>query len=400
MQQTSYKYDIVIIGLQPWNISLGSNCIDIAKVFSRFCRVLFVNRATDQRSELVNYLKGIKSLRFKPKINQFQLVNVQDNIWVLDTGIVLTSINLFKGKLYKFLLRRNNQKFASQIKRGITQLGFKDVILFNDNDFFNGQFLKEDLAPQLYIYYLRDYLIEQSYFMRNGKLMEQALIRKADYVFTNSTYLNNYAKQYNSSSVYVGQGTNLNIEHADQIYKRPLELEGINTPIIGYVGNLVTLRLDLELLENVVPMRKDLNWVFVGPFDKAFEKSILRQYKHVLFTGPKSQSDLPHYIDSFDVCLNPQLLNKTTIGNYPRKVDEYMLFGKPVVARKTDFTEELGDLVYTYEGQNDFLLQLDSALAEQVFSEKRTLRKKSAQSHTWENSVNSMFEAMGIIIKL
>jgi glycosyltransferase involved in cell wall biosynthesis len=282
----------------------------------------------------------------------------------------------------------------------MAQLGFKDVILFNDNDFFQGQFLKEELAPQLYLYYLRDYLIEQPYFKRNGKLMEQALIRKADYVFTNSTYLNNYAKQYNASSAYVGQGTNLNIEHANQLYKRPIELEGIHTPIVGYIGNLVTLRLDLDLLENVVPKRKDLTWVFVGPLDKAFEKSKLRHYKHVLFTGPKSQSELPHYISSFDVCINPQLLNKTTIGNYPRKVDEYMLFGKPVVARKTDFTEELGDLVYAYKGEHDFLLELDSALAEQDFSEKRTLRKKTAQSHTWENSVNSMFEAIGKMIKL
>lgn len=37
----------------------------------------------------------------------------------------------------------------------------------------------------------------------------------------------------------------------------------------------------------------------------------------------------------FDVCMNPQLVNEITIGNYPRKVDEYLALGKPVIATKT-----------------------------------------------------------------
>jgi glycosyltransferase involved in cell wall biosynthesis len=114
----------------------------------------------------------------------------------------------------------------------------------------------------------------------------------------------------------------------------------------------------------------------------------------VIFTGHKSQADLPGYISCFDVCINPQLLNETTIGNYPRKIDEYMLLGKPVVARKTEFTQELGDLIYQYENEDEFLQSLDYAISENAASCKIEERKMIASSHTWENSVKKLIETI------
>jgi glycosyltransferase involved in cell wall biosynthesis len=51
--------------------------------------------------------------------------------------------------------------------------------------------------------------------------------------------------------------------------------------------------------------------------------------------GAQDVNRLPEYIKASDVCINPQLLNETTKGNYPRKIDEYLAMGKPVVATKT-----------------------------------------------------------------
>jgi glycosyltransferase involved in cell wall biosynthesis len=53
-----------------------------------------------------------------------------------------------------------------------------------------------------------------------------------------------------------------------------------------------------------------------------------------IFLGAQDVNRLPEYIKA-DVCINPQLLNETTKGNYPRKIDEYLAMGKPVVATKT-----------------------------------------------------------------
>jgi glycosyltransferase involved in cell wall biosynthesis len=394
MKENRFKYDIIIVGLQPWDVALGSNCVDMAKIFSKTCRVLYVNRASDRRTELKKWFIGNTSKQSGGKRKGYKLSNVQTNIWVFDTGLVLESINFFKGGLFNYLLKRNCKKLAASIKFAITDLGFKDYLLFNDNDFFQGQFLKEELSPRLYIYYLRDYLINQPYFRKNGSIMERKLLEKADLIFTNSNYLQRYAATYNSSSFYIGQGCNLNITTTIENTVEPKDLVEIKKPIIGYVGNLVTLRLDLSLLEKVVSNRQELSWVFVGPLDDGFAKSKLRKLPNVIFTGHKSQVDLPIYISSFDVCINPQLLNETTVGNYPRKIDEYMLFGKPVVARKTEFTQELGDLIYQYETEDEFLQSLDHAIAEDASSLKIHQRKTIAGSHTWDNSVKKLVETI------
>ncbi len=394
MEENGFKYDIIVVGLQPWDVALGSNCVDIAKVFSKTNRVLYVNRPTDRRSELKRWFSGTPSKVLDAKRKGYKLSQVQSNLWVLDTGLVLDSINLFKGNLFKFLLRKNCKKLAASIKQAIADLGFSDYLLFNDNDFFQGQFLKEELSPQLYIYYLRDYLINQPYFKRNGSKMERELLKKADLVFTNSNYLQRYAAAYNSYSFYIGQGCNLNSTSAVELSDTPKELFDIKRPIVGYVGNLVTLRLDLSLLEKMASSRQELSWVFVGPMDDGFAKSNIKKLSNVIFTGHKSQADLPRYISCFDVCINPQLLNETTIGNYPRKIDEYMLLGKPVVARKTEFTQELGDVIYQYENEDEFLQSLDYAISENAASCKIEERKMIASSHTWENSVKKLIETI------
>ena len=47
--------------------------------------------------------------------------------------------------------------------------------------------------------------------------------------------------------------------------------------------------------------------------------------------------------------LNPQLLNEVTIGNYPRKIDEYLAMGKPTVATKTEGMSVFADYTYLAE---------------------------------------------------
>jgi glycosyltransferase involved in cell wall biosynthesis len=102
---------------------------------------------------------------------------------------------------------------------------------------------------------------------------------------------------------------------------------------------------------------------------------------------------LPAYSSRFDVCINPQLLNEVTIGNYPLKIDEYLAMGKPVVATHTRAMELFGDAVYTAENPADYPALLDKALAEDnnILREKRIAL---ANTHTWENSVRELLRAI------
>lgn len=64
----------------------------------------------------------------------------------------------------------------------------------------------------------------------------------------------------------------------------------------------------------------------------------------------------------FDVCMNPQLVNEITIGNYPRKVDEYLALGKPVIATKTLTMDLFTGYVWNCLGAEEYIQAINEAL--------------------------------------
>ena len=151
----------------------------------------------------------------KDKVNPLQQLN--DNLFVLTPPILTESIQRLPFKpIFNFFNKINNRRFARQILKYTKGLGFDDFILFNDNDMFNGQYLKELLNPSLSVYYIRDYLICQDYFKRNGIDAERELIKKSDLIVANSVFLKEYAHKYNSNSRFIGQGCDLSIFNAVQ----------------------------------------------------------------------------------------------------------------------------------------------------------------------------------------
>ncbi len=94
------------------------------------------------------------------------------------------------------------------------------------------------------------------------------------------------------------------------------------------------------------------------------------------------------------MCINPQLINEVTVGNYPRKVDEYLIMGKPVVATYTAFMQSFLPWVYLATGADEYNSALDKAIAEAGTPELISGRKAFAASHTWEASVQKIYESL------
>jgi glycosyltransferase involved in cell wall biosynthesis len=389
--------DIVIIGLQQWYTPIGSNCKNIALQFARHNRVLYVNSPLDRRTILrqkddPNISYHLKTLQKKEPA----IVPVGENLWSFYPSSVLESINWLPAPaspLFSWLNKRNNRKFATSIKEAITALGFSDVILFNDNDIFRGFYMKELLKPATYIYYSRDYLLGVDYWKKHGEKLEPLHIAKADVAVANSSYLTDMLKKYNPNSYYVGQGCDLSLFDVTQQYAVPTDMAGIKGPVIGYVGALNALRLDPGIIEHIARERKDWSVVLVGPEDEHFQKSVLHQLPNVHFLGRKDLKDLPAYIKAFDVCVNPQQVNVLTVGNYPLKIDEYLALGKPVVATATRTMEFFDSHTYLARNANQYVTLISKALAEDnhLLHEQRVA---FARSHSWENSVTAIYEAI------
>ena len=388
--------DFVIVGIQPWDIGIGSNCKNIALELSKHNRVLYINQPLDRITSIRyrNTTDVAKRLRI---INgkEDSLVKIETNLWTYYPKIIAESINkLPDGLLYNFLNRRNNKRFAKEIRKICGQLNFENVILFNDSLMFLGFYLKELLRPSLAIYYIRDNLTTQEYFKKHGLQLETLLATKYDIVVSNSDYLAQLLAPFNKNTFMIGQGCDFTLFNPQSINsERPFELATIQSPIIGYVGFLTSMRLDINLLESLAKESKDYNIVLVGPEDEDFKSSKLHQYKNVHFIGSKPEADLPQYINSFDVCINPQVINGMTIGNYPRKVDEYLALGKPTVATRTETMEYFSEHVYLCNTSSDYIANIKIALLENS-NEKKEKRIAFALSHTWKNSVDKIYQAI------
>lgn len=387
--------DIVIVGQQPWDTEIGSNCKNIAVEMSQHNRVLYVNAPLDRITAWRQKQDPKVAKRLRVIAGQENgLVLLLHQLWNLYPDTQIESINWIKHQgIFEWLNKRNNQRIAKSILKAIKELDFKQVILFNDNDMFRSFHLKELLLPSVSVYYSRDYMLAVDYWKLHGEKLEPELIAKSDVCVANSTYLADYCRRYNPKSFYVGQGCELDLFMQAANTATPTDVAKIPHPIIGYVGALQSLRLSIETIAHIAATKPDWQIVLVGPEDDDFKKSSLHQMKNIHFLGSKKPAELPAYMQSFDVCINPQIVSQVTIGNYPRKIDEYLAVGKPVVATETEAMGVFKDHTYLASNKEAYVTLIERALVENTQA-LATDRQQFAASHTWENSVAEIYKAI------
>lgn len=384
--------DVVIIGQQAWDLGIGSNAHNLATEFALENKVVYVNPPLDIKTSLS--LWKDEKVRNRLKIIfgiQEKLVQIKPNLYVYTPGILCLSINwIISKRLFKFLNKFNNNLFAKSIRKATKILEFKDFILFNDCLMFLGLYQKKLLEPKKYVYYLRDYLIYQGYFKKHGIWAEAKVIESADLVLTNSDFLRNYALKFNANSYNVGQGCEIELFNPKENLEIPSDLALITKPIIGYVGNMTSERLDIDLLYQISKRYPKFSVVMVGFEDKAFAESKLHRMPNVHFLGKKTPKQIPAYIKYFDVSINPQLINDLTIGNYPRKIDEYLAMGKPVVATATEAMEMFRPFVYLANTHSEYI-----ELIEKAYLENDSLKEKDriefARGHSWKVAIQAIY---------
>jgi len=391
--------DIIIIGQQPWDTEIGSNCKNIALELSKTNRVLYINSPLDR----ITFYRGKSDPKVQRRVNVIRhkedgLIRIQDNLWNYYPDCFVESINFLSSTaIFSFINKFNNRRLAKSISKAIQNLDFKNIILFNDNEMFKGFYLQDFLKPALSIYYSRDYMLGVDYWKKHGQVLEPLLIGKSDMCFTNSEYLAEYCRNYNEQSFNVGQGCE--IESFKNVSNEQVpELAGLKRPLIGYVGALNSQRLDIAIIEHIAVTYPEYTIVLVGPEDETFLASRLHSFDNVVFSGQRAVTELPGFINAFDICINPQLVNEITIGNYPRKIDEYLALGKPVIATRTKTMEAFKDYVYLAENKEDYARFIALAIAEDS-EQKNSERKAFAFTHTWENSVLAMKNRIAAVLQ-
>jgi glycosyltransferase involved in cell wall biosynthesis len=172
-------------------------------------------------------------------------------------------------------------------------------------------------------------------------------------------------------------------------------MQQIPHPIIGYTGAISGTRLDARVIAHIAEQLPNCSVVLVGPLIDGFEADSLKKFSNVYFLGRKDPADIPSYVYQFDVCINPQQVNQLTMGNYPRKADEYLAMGKPMVATRTEAMEMFADHVFLCTSKEDYVAEIKRILTDSQFQSAlmRKQRREFALTHTWENSVRKLGEA-------
>jgi glycosyltransferase involved in cell wall biosynthesis len=385
--------DFIITGLQSWDIPVGSNAIDIAKEISTNNRVLYVNGPLDMMTILRNKPTAQTQHRLevlKKQKNPIRKIN--ENLWVLDFPFSILSVNgLPDGFLFDMFNKTNNKKIFRYVKKVAEELGFTTPVHLIDNDIYRSFYSKDFLKPKLSVYYRRDNVQPYEYWKKHAVRLEPLLIKKSDLIVCNSPQLSDYAKSFNVESYDVGQGVDLSAYNTELKFNVPANIQPIPKPRIGYIGDIISMRLDADLICELAKSKPDYSFVMIGNEDKVFAAHELHQVKNVYFLGRIPKDLVPEYMASLDVCLNPQLVNEVTIGNYPRKVDEYLAMGKPVIATRTKTMELFKEHVYLCNSLEDYKEAVEKALSENN-EEKEAQRILFAKSHSWYNNVQMIYQ--------
>ena len=387
--------DFIITSLQPWDIKIGSTIKNTAMEIAQKNRVLYVNtpldtrahfRHQDTQSMADNHRLAVLHGKISP------IRHITDRLLVLDCPFTLLPVGQLPSPLFEWANQINNRRLGRWIKKQAKKLEFSSYIHLIDNDLYRSLYLKEYLQPILSIYYRRDQVTEFAYWRKHGKTCERRLASKADIVLTNSELFAQELRLWNSNVHVLNTGVNLELYDYTQFHEMPTDLKSIPRPIVGYTGAILQARLDSTLIYEVARQMTDCHFVFVGPQDAHFQQHPLHTLPNVYFLGRKQVEELPAYIRHFDICINPQVVNPITDGNYPLKIDEYLAMGRPVVATSTHTMRHVfKDYTYLPTTVPQWIAALRQALSETGNSTKEQIRIAFAHTHSWEESVKSIY---------
>lgn len=161
---------------------------------------------------------------------------------------------------------------------------------------------------------------------------------------------------------------------------KPKYLEGLNTPMIGYIGT-ITYWIDLDLIISVAQVNPDYSFVLIGPLQ--IDIGCISSCKNIHYLGPVPYKEVPKYIKTMDVCMLPFKSIESVVNADSLKVAQYFALGKPVVSTIKPAVMEYEDLIWTGQDRRTFSVAIEFALKEgQELSRRRIM---IAKNRSWQS---------------
>ena len=212
----------------------------------------------------------------------------------------------------------------------------------------------------------------------------------SDIVFANCDALANGMSEYASDLQVVPNGAERFLNWPTP--SCPPALSEVQGPIAGYVGNLRD-RIDWMLMQEVVASLPQITFVFAGPAGDNKNADSLGRFPNVIMPGVVHYSDLPAWLNRFDVGLVPHVNNRLTAKMNPLKVYNYFAAGLPVVSTEVDNLGALGDSITVVNSSHAFSEAIKAAINSPV--DTSTIAwQQTMDTIAWDSRVRAMLDVL------
>jgi teichuronic acid biosynthesis glycosyltransferase TuaH len=386
------NFDIFILTMCRWDDVYSSTIYSIAKELSNTHRVFYIDHPFTVKDFISQYrsprIQNRKAALLHGKNPYRKIEGLPDNFNVVTPRLTLSINALPEGRLYNFLSNRNDRIVYQSIRQTIADFGVKKFVFINSFDPFYCCSLPDDIKPLLHVYQSTDDISQEKYIAKHGIRLEQEALLKAHLNLATSRELTRKLSTQATKVQYLPNAANFELFHqaATEKYDLPDELKTANpkgnSPMVGYIGDISHLRIDFNLLTEVVKSHPDKLFVFIGK--KQCTDAELPPQPNMLFIPPKPIERLPAYLQHFDCCIIPFQCNTLTKSIYPLKVNEYLSAGKPVVS--TAFSEDIrmfNSVIHLKDNPKQFATSIQEAIITDT-PKLQQQRIESASKNSWK----------------
>ena len=378
------QHDILCISSIDWDFIWQGHQEIMSRLAAEGHRVLFIEntgvrqvRVSDMgriRARLKNWRRGTNGFREE-----------RPNLFVHSPLVLPLPYSRIAGWI-------NRQVMMRSITRWMRATGFSRPVVWT---FLPTPLAREVIAridPVASVYHCVDEFASSSADARRIVTSEEQLFRDADLVFVTSEKLRERAARFSNRVHLFPSGVSLEAFGAarDNAVAVPEDLARLPKPIAGYVGGIHQW-VDQNLLAAVAAQLPDTTFAFIGPAQVDVSRLLACPNVHLL--GQRSHSQVPAYIQGFDVGLVPYRIADYTANVYPAKMNEYLAMGKPVVATNLPevhrFNLEHGEVVQVGATVEDFAAAIKSSGAD-AGVEPRQRRIAVAERNGWSRRLEDM----------
>ena len=273
------------------------------------------------------------------------------------------------------------------VKRALKRLGFDRTISWFAVP--HPGILAGTLDETLIVYYcIDDYAALPDVDAEAVARMDADLLRSADQVFVASALLLESKRKLNPSAVHAPHGVDVGLFQTAADPSLPIadDAQDLAHPVIGFYG-LIEAWIDLDLIAYLAGQRPEWTFLMVGRL--AVDPGPLRDLPNVVFAGPQPYESLPRWAKAFDVAIIPYRLTRQVVNSNPLKLREYLATGKPIVAVSAPEIDRFAEHVRIARTPQDFLGQIDEALASDP-AHGKARRMSSVANMGWDARIDDV----------